>query len=163
LADGRRLLTWLAFNLIVGNMDSHAKNLSMLYDPEARDRPRLAPFYDLLNTRIYPQLSARFAFKIGGEDRPEWIMTRHWERFANETGLSPRYVKAIVSGTAQSVQQALQTVHEQMLQEIPGEANTKMLEKIRAHVTKQAGVLLNRLAAPSQEAPPTPPESDPTP
>ncbi|QYY29512.1 HipA domain-containing protein [Cupriavidus necator] len=51
--------------------DSHAKNLSMLVDPTDQ-RPRLAPFYDLLNTRRYRHLSQKFAFKIGGENRPEW-------------------------------------------------------------------------------------------
>lgn len=163
LADGRRLITWLTFNLIVGNMDSHAKNLSMLYGEEAGSRPRLAPFYDLVSTRIWPNLSTRFAFKIGGEDRPEWIMSRHWERFAKETGLSTRYVRDIVSGTAKAVQQALGEVHERMLQDIPGEDNAKILTKIRDHITKQAGVLLNRIAAPTQEAAPTPPENDPHP
>lgn len=161
LADGRRLITWLVFNLIVGNMDSHAKNLSMLYVPEADERPRLAPFYDLLNTRIYPRLSTRFAFKIGGEDRLEWIMARHWERFAQETGLSARYVRDVVSSTTKSVQMALGRVHEQMLREVPGEANARILEMIRGHVETQAAVLLSRIAAPIQEAAKDPPENDP--
>ncbi|WP_181184349.1 hypothetical protein [Cupriavidus pinatubonensis] len=43
----------------------------MLVDPTDQ-RPRLAPFYDLLNTRRYRHLSQKFAFKIGGENRPEW-------------------------------------------------------------------------------------------
>ncbi|KAG0163056.1 hypothetical protein DFQ30_000809 [Apophysomyces sp. BC1015] len=149
VADGRRMLGWLAFNLIVGNMDSHAKNLSMLYDPEDEERPKLAPFYDILSTTIYPQLSTRFAFRIGGEDRPEWIMERHWARFARDTRLSLHYVKHIVSSTAKSVQQALPTVHESMLREISGEADAKMLSKIHDHIDKQAKVLLARITAPS--------------
>jgi serine/threonine-protein kinase HipA len=44
----------------------------------------------LLAVSVYPQLSPRFAFKIGGENRPEWIMARHSERCAKAVGLSMR-------------------------------------------------------------------------
>ena len=147
LADGRRMIGWVAFNLIVGNMDSHAKNLSMLYDPADDNRPKLAPFYDLVATSIYPQLSSRFAFKIGGENRPRWIMARHWERFAKETGLSMRYVRDVVSSVAKAVQDALPRIHEQMLHEIPGEANAKILGMIHDNVEEQCRTLLTRIAS----------------
>lgn len=147
LADGRRMIGWVVFNLIVGNMDSHAKNLSMLFDPADDNRPKLAPFYDLLATSIYPQLSARFAFKIGGENRPGWIMARHWERFAKETGLSLRYVRDVVSSIAKAVQAALPAVHEQMIAEIPSEANAKVLRMIHDNVEAQCRVLLTRIAS----------------
>jgi len=41
---------WLLFNTLVGNSDSHLKNLSFLVD---RGGVRLAPFYDLLSTAVY--------------------------------------------------------------------------------------------------------------
>lgn len=44
----------------------------------------LAPFYDMMCTNIYKDLSQKLAMKIGGENRPEWIMERHWNRFAEE-------------------------------------------------------------------------------
>lgn len=65
IADLRDLLKWLFFNLILGNNDSHSKNLSFLH--EGGGNYRLAPFYDLLSTAIYPQIRKRFAFKIGGQ------------------------------------------------------------------------------------------------
>ena len=147
LADGRRMIGWVAFNLIVGNMDSHAKNLSMLYDPADDNRPKLAPFYDLVATSMYPHLSSRFAFKIGGENRPRWIMARHWERFAKETGLSMRYVRDVVSSVAKAAQDALPRIHEQMLHEIPGEANAKILGMIHDNVEEQCRTLLTRIAS----------------
>ncbi|MGN6648838.1 HipA domain-containing protein, partial [Trinickia sp.] len=140
---------WVVFNLIVGNMDSHAKNLSMLYDPTDDNRTRLAPFYDLLSTSIYPQLSARFAFKIGGENRPEWIMARHWERFAKETGLSMRYVRDVVSSVTKAVQAALPSVHEQMLADIASESIAKVLRMIRDNVEAQCRMLLTRIGSSS--------------
>ena len=33
------------------------------------------------------------AMKIGGEDRPDWIRTKNWERFAAETGINPSLLK----------------------------------------------------------------------
>ncbi len=32
------------------------------------------------------------AMKIGGEYRPEWIAIRHWERFAEHTGIHSKLV-----------------------------------------------------------------------
>jgi serine/threonine-protein kinase HipA len=53
----------------------------------------LAPFYDLLSTVIYPELSERLAMKIGGEDRPKWIIARSWQKFSEETGIGFKIVK----------------------------------------------------------------------
>ncbi|MFF7710002.1 HipA domain-containing protein [Pseudomonas sp. NPDC007930] len=44
------LFRWLVFNLIVGNNDSHLKNLSFFVRPEGVE---LAPHYDLLCTSVY--------------------------------------------------------------------------------------------------------------
>ena len=61
--DQFRLLDWLAFNLLIGNCDSHSKNLSLINVPQG---VRLAPFYDLLTIPIYKSLPKEFAFVIGG-------------------------------------------------------------------------------------------------
>ncbi len=81
IKDFQQLLHWVFFNYLIGNMDGHAKNLSFIYQDK---QIRLAPFYDMLCTNIYEDLSQKLAMKIGGEDRPEWIMERHWKRFAEE-------------------------------------------------------------------------------
>ena len=83
--DKKRMLEWAVFNVAVGNMDSHAKNLSLL---ATGGHTRLAPFYDLVCTTVYEHLSRRFAFKIGGESRPGWIMGRHWDRLAVELAVN---------------------------------------------------------------------------
>ena len=41
---------WILFNTLVGNSDSHLKNISFLVDQEGK---RVAPFYDLLCTAVY--------------------------------------------------------------------------------------------------------------
>lgn len=70
--------------LLVGNMDAHAKNFSLLLDSEG---PRLAPLYDILCTRCYTGLSRKMAMTIGGRDKADWVEDRHWDRFAGEAGL----------------------------------------------------------------------------
>jgi len=58
-------LDWICFNLLIGNNDSHSKNLSLLMIDQ---KVQLAPFYDMLCTAIYPQLKNNFSFKIGDRD-----------------------------------------------------------------------------------------------
>lgn len=41
---------WIIFNTMVGNSDSHLKNISFLVDADGK---RVAPFYDLLCTAVY--------------------------------------------------------------------------------------------------------------
>ncbi|MBW6511960.1 MAG: type II toxin-antitoxin system HipA family toxin [Desulfuromonadaceae bacterium] len=88
--DGRQLLRWLAFNFLIGNADAHGKNLALLYDKTGS--VRLAPFYDLLCTAVYPELDQRMAMRLGGERRPDRLRRKHWERLAEELGVSPRAV-----------------------------------------------------------------------
>lgn len=85
IKDLQQLMQWVFFNFLIGNMDAHAKNLSLMYQ---RKQIRLAPFYDMMCTNIYEDLSQKLAMKIGGENRPEWIMERHWERFAEEININ---------------------------------------------------------------------------
>ncbi len=64
-----QLFKWLVFNILVGNNDSHLKNLSFYVTPNGYE---LAPHYDLLCTAIYstsesdptPWLSADMTWKV---------------------------------------------------------------------------------------------------
>jgi serine/threonine-protein kinase HipA len=82
--DIKALLDWTVFNYFIGNADAHAKNISFLLLPEG---PRLAPFYDLMCTAVYPNLSDRMAMRLGGEDRPDWIIARKWTQCAADLGI----------------------------------------------------------------------------
>ncbi len=59
----QRFLEATIFNLLIGNHDGHGKNHALLYPPGGF--PKLAPFYDLLPTRIDRTLTDEFAFRIG--------------------------------------------------------------------------------------------------
>lgn len=62
LPNAEDFLDWICFNLLIGNNDTHSKNISFLL----RDgKNELAPFYDLVCTAIYTTLQKDFAFVIG--------------------------------------------------------------------------------------------------
>lgn len=76
-------LDWLAFNLIIGNNDCHSKNISILH----QENLALAPFYDLICTKIYPKLTKDFAFSIGGEFRPDKMALKNFQQMELEMGI----------------------------------------------------------------------------
>ncbi|WP_432262943.1 type II toxin-antitoxin system HipA family toxin [Cupriavidus sp. TMH.W2] len=152
--DAGRLLEWVAFNLIAGNMDSHAKNLSMLVRP-AEQRARLSPFYDLLNTRMYPNLSQRFAFRIGGENRPDWIMARHWDRFFEDLQSPAKRSRAIMTALAARVQAKLPEVLARLKAQAP--AHETLLQRLHDEALRQAQRLEGRLNPPPPQPVPAAP------
>lgn len=87
--DRLRLLQWLLFNWLIGNMDAHGKNLALIH---ASSGSRLAPAYDLLSTDAIDHLNRRMAMAIGGEHRPDWIRLDHLEGLAQDAEINPRLV-----------------------------------------------------------------------
>lgn len=134
--DQRNLLKWLFFNLYIGNNDSHAKNLSLLHTGSGL---RLAPFYDLMCTRIYPGLARRFAFQIGGEYQVNALQVKHFETFASELAVASKYLKKIASDLAHDLPLALDKAAAELSQDL-APAEHIMLERVSQKVrslTKQ--------------------------
>ena len=100
LVDRLHLLKWVAYNFIIGNNDAHAKNLAILF---LDGRPMLAPFYDLICTQVYPELSEKMAMRIGGEIRHKYVHLRHWERFAQEIDVKVKVVIEVLKEYSISV------------------------------------------------------------
>lgn len=136
--DKLRMLQWLAYNLAIGNMDSHAKNLSMLV---SNSGVRLAPFYDLVCTTVYPRLSTRFAFKIGGENRPGWIRDRHWDRLAIETNTKPQFIRNARKDVADRIARALPTVAKQLKGLVTDSGGVEIIDRVEAEIRRGAGRL----------------------
>jgi serine/threonine-protein kinase HipA len=99
-ADRLALLRLVIFNFLIGNADAHAKNLALVYHGK---RPSLAPFYDLISTMVYEGLTERMAMKIGGENRPGWIQTKHWERLAESVNIKRPFVLKMLSDMKKSI------------------------------------------------------------
>ncbi len=107
--DAQNLLRWQIFNVLAGNPDGHAKNLSLLHLPGDTTRPqiRLAPFYDLVCTRAIERIDYRLAFDVGGERRPGAITATHWETLARQCGVRPQFLGKLVRETASALQESL--------------------------------------------------------
>lgn len=128
--DRLHLISWVIFNHLVGNADAHAKNLSLLI---TRDGVSLAPFYDLVSTAIYRDLTDKLALKIGDENRPDWIKKRHWERLAEVSGANPRIVRQRIAQLAGLAGETAQTIARALaFDEQESEATRKIIEVIRA-------------------------------
>lgn len=82
--DRNRMIDYVIFNYLIGNVDAHGKNFSILHEPSLV----LAPLYDVLSTQIYPEVSNRLAMRVDKYYEPERIVPRHWKRLADECGLS---------------------------------------------------------------------------
>jgi len=124
--DRLQLLRWLFFNLCAGNDDSHAKNLSIIATAKGL---RLAPFYDLMCTRVYPGLAAKFAFAMAGETKLGKITGAHIHELADTLGVVPRYMMNLALEMAHWVPVATSAVVEQ-LRPILGPQEKIMAERL---------------------------------
>lgn len=98
--DVLKLLDAVIFNAIADNADAHGKNFSILYGDEG---PRLAPLYDLLATVAYPELSPKFAMKIGKRATLAELDARGWAAFAADAGLGLPLVRRRVTDMCERV------------------------------------------------------------
>ncbi len=87
--DIRELVRWTIFAFLIGFGAAHAKQLALLH---TRRGPRLAPWFGLWSTHVYPEMNFRLGFSIGHEDRPDWLTAQRWHEFAVTIGVRPRYV-----------------------------------------------------------------------
>lgn len=130
--DITRLLDAVIFNIAIGNVDSHAKNYSILLGPGA---PQLAPLYDLMSGLAWANITQNHAQAIGGQRRGRHIYGRHWRRMAEAAGLAAR-------GTVQRVEQ----VTARLLRELPAAveevaampAGSSMLEIFAKEIEERA-------------------------
>lgn len=102
--DRLMLLRATIFNVLIGNADAHAKNFSLLHGPRG---VTLAPLYDLLSTLVYADLSPRYAMKIGSKATFEDIQPRHWDTFADASGLAKPQVRRALAETCAALPRAL--------------------------------------------------------
>ncbi|MEQ8660792.1 MAG: HipA domain-containing protein [Gammaproteobacteria bacterium] len=88
-ADLRALVRWTIFCFLVGCGVAHGRQLALLLDATGA---RLAPFFGLWSSHVYPEMSLRMAFRIGLEDRPDWLGSERWHAFAGELGVRPAWL-----------------------------------------------------------------------
>jgi serine/threonine-protein kinase HipA len=104
-----RLLDAVIFNFLVGNNDAHGKNFSLLYRGIGTDHLHvgLAPFYDLLSTVYYPEISRTMAMKLGGEYSSDKVWPRNFEQLAEDAGLAKPMVLCRVTEMIEEIRAVL--------------------------------------------------------
>lgn len=79
----------LGFNWLIGGIDAHAKNYSLLHGTDSK--VRLAPLYDIASAlpyKLYHPRRIQSTMKIGSQYRMFYIASHHWKRLAKDTGQS---------------------------------------------------------------------------
>ncbi|WP_174502091.1 type II toxin-antitoxin system HipA family toxin [Acidiphilium sp. C61] len=97
--DTIRLLDAVIFNVLATNVDSHAKNYSIMLT----GRPQMAPLYDLVAGDVWPEITQNLPQDIDRKNRGRHINRRHWRRMAEECGLSANSVVRRVNEMAKAL------------------------------------------------------------
>ena len=132
VADLQYLLNWQIFNVLAGNSDGHAKNLSLLH--RLGGEIRLAPFYDLVCTRAIDDIDHRLALYIGDEKAPGQVTMKHWGDLAQQCGLHSDHVEREVKTLASKLLKQLQPTGQKFEQMYGTNAALQRVEQV---VTKQ--------------------------
>ena len=134
ILDKQALVKWVIFNYFIGNADAHGKNLSLIRGIDGSIR--LAPFYDLISTRVYPEISKKMSMKIGKETRFDWIMERHWQQMADQLDLKFIYLKKLLRKTAEALETVMIEMAGSIILEYNGEKTIQKICKIiNTHIT----------------------------
>lgn len=130
-ADRLTLLRWSIFNFLIGNADAHAKNLAIIFTDRG---PRLAPFYDLICTQVYPDLTQKQSMRIGGENRPSWIQQKHWEKLSESVAIKSSLVLKTLQDMATDILPAARSLLTEFNKSY---AQSSVVEKIVAVIEKK--------------------------
>ncbi len=100
------LISIMAFNYLIGNCDAHGKNFSIIHNQKIG----MAPFYDLVSTQVYPDLTTRFAMAIGKTFRYDRIKEHSFIEFAKDMKTRPKKLASLMDKMIQSVSKSYEDV-----------------------------------------------------
>jgi serine/threonine-protein kinase HipA len=130
IEDLEQLLSWLFFNICIGNCDHHGKNLSMLMTKP--NHWTLSPFYDLLCTKIYPGLTRKQAMKIGGSFDGANLSAKHWRSEVNDVKFA---YKRFVSDIALPLVDTIRLSLAEHVTEFKNSSSHDFIKQIQAEVS----------------------------
>src|SRR5579859_2022193 len=149
-----RFLDAMLFSILVGNVDAHSKNYSLLV--RQGGGIELAPIYDVICGDIYPNVTRNLAMKVADKDRGGHLHGRHWDRFSEENGLSATQVRHRVAALSSKVLEEAPRVAEEMGSKF---GHAGLYKEIAAYVTDYCRRMLANLTAdpaPEEDAEATP-------
>lgn len=134
-----RMLHWTIFNLCIGNMDAHAKNLSLLTVESGKV---LAPFYDMVCTLYYEEFSTDLAMSIGGRSNPDKIGVEQWKNFAQDIGMPEKLVLQEADKTIRRIIDKLPETAEEVSSIVPQKL---FIQDLRKFILNRCVLLLRKL------------------
>lgn len=110
LVERRALLALAIFNVLIGNVDAHAKNISFF---SSRAGLSVAPAYDLVSRHGFEApIDTTYALAIGDAFSSEELSPYEWAQFAVSTGFQPRFVATELQRLAEAVSRSLAPVRD---------------------------------------------------
>lgn len=100
VASMQWLIHWQLFNLMIGNYDSHGKNVSLYFDDST---VRFTPAYDLVNVSMFPQFKHVLAMAMGDEFEPDSIHAYQLADFAETCEIDKKLLSRLLVGLADKV------------------------------------------------------------
>ena len=114
--DLQAALTMSVANVCLGNGDAHGKNFALLFD--ANGVRRLAPFYDVVSTDVYPALTPTFSMTFGHAERASDLSARDIDRVARDFAVSLSLVRTAVAAVTTTLPKVLDDVLDGVEREI---------------------------------------------
>jgi serine/threonine-protein kinase HipA len=128
------------FNVLIGNADAHGKNFSFLYSGGKR---RLAPYYDLVSTLAWPNLSKNLAMKIGSCKSVSVFTIGEWKKMANKNGLGWPMIRERMAENCHDILNELGEVQAQTI-EYNKSMTTLLHETIGGRATRMLDALSDK-------------------
>ncbi len=90
--ETQKFLSYVIFNYLIGNCDSHGKNYSLLYKNKSVE---LAPLYDAVSTVIYPGLTDKLSMKIGNHYEIQKVTKEDFSLLAENLNIKKSVISKI--------------------------------------------------------------------
>ena len=123
IEDSLKLWRRAVFNCLIGNTDNHIKNSSLIYSKNLSSI-RLAPFYDVVCTKVYESSTDEMSVSINGKQNINQITRDDLEQEAKNCGLGPKAAMKIYDEVHNGIQKALLDSAEELSQSGFTEAQT---------------------------------------
>jgi serine/threonine-protein kinase HipA len=83
-----QFITATVFDLMIGNVDAHAKNFSIIHHQNGS--VEFAPRYDLVPTRMFEKFTEEFAYNIGAAKTFDELTAENFDKFLGELGIESK-------------------------------------------------------------------------
>ena len=106
IEDSLKLWRRTVYNCLIGNTDNHIKNCSLMYSKDLSSI-RLAPFYDVICTRVYESSTEEMSVSINGKKNINQIRKDDLEKEAKNCGLGTKVAMKIYDELHDDIKNAL--------------------------------------------------------